>query len=159
MSAITYIDDIINETPRLRLALMTGRYCVTPAQGIQVDEVHIPSNVNVFIPVQVIHTDERYYQEAELFFPERGGERNEGMGAGQASAFYRWIVILGLYSCAGKNLATMTLRIAISIIAQQYNISFAPGETGEAFEQGALDTFTTTFSASAGTISASVDCH
>ncbi|KAE8385889.1 cytochrome P450 [Aspergillus alliaceus] len=87
MSAITYIDDIINETPQLRLALMTGRYCVTPAQGIQVDEVHIPSNVNVYIPVQVIHTDERYYQEAELFFPERGGERNEGMGAGQASAF------------------------------------------------------------------------
>lgn len=56
----------------------------------------------------------------------------------------------------------MTLRIAISIIVQQYNISFAPGETGEAFEQGAMDTVTTTlttFSASADTISASVVCH
>ncbi|KAE8385890.1 hypothetical protein BDV23DRAFT_164160 [Aspergillus alliaceus] len=53
----------------------------------------------------------------------------------------------------------MTLRIAISIIAEHYNISFAPGETGEAFEQGVLDTFTTTFAASAGTISASVDSH
>lgn len=38
----------------------------------------------------------------------------------------------------------MTQRIAISCIAQQFDLSFAPGETGEGFEKGALDTFTTT---------------
>ena len=38
----------------------------------------------------------------------------------------------------------MTLRIALSNIAQQFDISFAPGETGEKFDKGAMDTFTTT---------------
>ena len=38
----------------------------------------------------------------------------------------------------------MSLRISISNIAQLYDVSFAPGETGEAFDTGALDTFTTT---------------
>lgn len=49
----------------------------------------------------------------------------------------------GPYICPGKNLAMISLRTSISTIAQQYNFSFAPGETGEAFETGALDTFTT----------------
>jgi hypothetical protein len=38
----------------------------------------------------------------------------------------------------------MSLRIAISKIAQHFDVSFAPGETGEEFDQGAQETFTTT---------------
>lgn len=36
---------------------MTGEYRVTPAQGIQVDGVHIPGDVNVLFLVQLIQTD------------------------------------------------------------------------------------------------------
>lgn len=36
----------------------------------------------------------------------------------------------------------LSLRIAISTIAQQFNIRFAPGETGEEFDKGVQDTFT-----------------
>lgn len=50
----------------------------------------------------------------------------------------------GPYGCPGKNLAMMSLRIALSRIAQQFDITFAPGETGEGFDKGAMDTFTTT---------------
>jgi hypothetical protein len=52
--------------------------------------------------------------------------------------------VVGAYSCPGKNLALQSLRIAISVIAQQYNVSFAEGENGEDFDKNALDTFTTT---------------
>ena len=38
----------------------------------------------------------------------------------------------------------MSLRIAVSRIAQQFDITFAPGETGVNFDKEAMDTFTTT---------------
>lgn len=38
----------------------------------------------------------------------------------------------------------LSLRISVSTLAQQYDIAFASGETGEKFEKEALDTFTTT---------------
>lgn len=38
----------------------------------------------------------------------------------------------------------MTVRIALSSIVQEFDVSFAPGETGEKFDKEAMDTFTTT---------------
>jgi hypothetical protein len=38
----------------------------------------------------------------------------------------------------------LSLRIALSTLVQNFDISFAPGETGEAFEKEILDTFTVT---------------
>jgi hypothetical protein len=37
----------------------------------------------------------------------------------------------------------LSLRIAVSRLAQRYNITFAPGETGETFIHGAQDAFIT----------------
>ncbi|GCB28196.1 tryprostatin B 6-hydroxylase [Aspergillus awamori] len=137
---IAFIDDIINETLRLRPAVMTGGYRVTPAEGLQVDEVHIPGDTIVFVPVQLIQTDERYYESAKEFIPERWSEKRYEMKT-DGAPFIPFLT--GPYICPGKNLAMISLRTSISTIAQQYNFSFAPGETGEAFETGAQDTFTT----------------
>jgi hypothetical protein len=38
----------------------------------------------------------------------------------------------------------MSLRISVSKLVQRYDVKFAPGETGHAFETETLDTFTTT---------------
>ena len=38
----------------------------------------------------------------------------------------------------------MSLRISLSTLAQSFNIQFASGENGKAFEKETLDTFTTT---------------
>lgn len=40
-------------------------------------------------------------------------------------------------------MAIMQLRIALSRIAQEFDISFAPGETGEKFDKEAEDVVTT----------------
>ncbi|KAH7402975.1 putative benzoate 4-monooxygenase cytochrome P450 [Cadophora sp. MPI-SDFR-AT-0126] len=123
VKAITYLDDIINETLRLKPALLTGGYRVTPAKGIQ--------------------TDVRYYRDPLEFIPERYGERKEEMRT-EGAPYFPFSV--GAYSCPGKNLAFMTLRIALSRVAQQFNLAFAPGETGNKFDEDAMDTFTTTLS-------------
>ncbi|KAE8154452.1 cytochrome P450 [Aspergillus avenaceus] len=140
VKTVTFLDDIINETMRLRPALMTGGYRVTPAQGLQIDEVYIPGDVNVFVPIQLIQTDERYYKNPKQFIPERWSEEKGLVSKGAPFIPFSF----GPYSCPGKNLALLMLRMTVSILVQEYDIAFAPGETGEAFEKGTLDTFTTT---------------
>lgn len=141
VKSVSYIDDWISETLRLRPALLTGGPRETPSKGTQIDEVFIPGNTNVLIPVSLIHRDPRWWQEAEEFVPERFGEKRVDMGTDQAPYLP---FSLGAYSCPGKNLAQLSLRIALSTIVQNFDISFAPGETGEKFDKEVLDTFTVT---------------
>ncbi|OCL06104.1 cytochrome P450 [Glonium stellatum] len=141
VKTVTYLDDVINESLRLKPALLTGGYRVTPAKGLQIDGVYIPGDVNVFVPTQIIQTDSRYCEKAADFIPERFGERRKEMGTDDAP-FVPFS--LGAYSCPGKNLAILSLRIVLSHIAMLYDISFALGEDGREFDEGALDTFTTT---------------
>jgi len=49
---------------------------------------------------------------------------------------------VGVYGCPGKSLAMLSLRIALSVILRCFDVGFAPGETGKAFEHDALDTLT-----------------
>ncbi|KAF3044325.1 hypothetical protein E8E12_007952 [Didymella heteroderae] len=141
VKSVTYIDDWISETLRLRPALLTGGPRETPSRGTKIDEVFIPGNTNVLIPVSLIHRDPRWWQKAEDFVPERFGEERAEMGTDQAPYLP---FSLGAYSCPGKNLAQLSLRIALSTIVQNFDVSFAPGETGEKFDREVLDTFTVT---------------
>ncbi|XXH00900.1 short-chain alcohol dehydrogenase [Hypoxylon texense] len=138
--SITYIDNIIDEGLRLKPAVLSNFPRVTPPQGIQIDEQHIPGDITVFVPTQRIQTDPRYWKEAADFVPERFGERRVEMGTDESPYMP---FSLGIYSCAGKNMAIMELRIALSRIAQEFDISFAPGETGEKFDKEAEDVVTT----------------
>lgn len=80
VKAVTYLDDIINETLRVRPALVSGGYRVTPAEGLQVDEQFIPGDVNIFVPAPTIHRDPRYWKKPDEFLPERFGELREEIG-------------------------------------------------------------------------------
>ncbi len=138
---------------------MTGGYRVTPAQGLQIDEVHVPGDINVFVPSQVIQRDPRYFEKPLDFMPERWSDKRGQLTSGNIPYMpfslgtpitnsYEVDNVLtsstGAYSCPGKNLALMVLRSAVSRIALQFDIAFAPGETGQDFDLKAMDTFTTT---------------
>jgi cytochrome P450 len=84
IKSVSYIDDFINETLRLRPALLTGGARETPAKGIQIDGEHIPGNTNVIIPVSLIQRDPRWWQQAEDFIPERFGEKRAEMDTDNA---------------------------------------------------------------------------
>lgn len=48
----------------------------------------------------------------------------------------------GPYGCVGKRLAMMELRRVIAETISRYDVSFAPGQTREAFLDGKQDSFT-----------------
>ena len=158
---VTFLDDIIAETLRLRPAVLVAGSRETSAAGLQIDEMHIPGNTNVLVPVYNIQRDQRYWPQANEFIPERWGDRRSEMGTDNAPYFpflagatsptsnqsipCNWLTrFLGMYSCPGKNLAYMSLRIALATLVQNFDISFAEGEDGTAFEKEALDTFVVT---------------
>lgn len=141
VKTVTYIDDVIHETLRLKPALLTGGHRVTPPQGITVDGTFIPGDTNVFVPVHRIQTDPRYWKEAAEYIPERFGERRAELET-DGAPFLPFT--LGAYQCPGKNLAFLSLRIALARTLREFDVAFAPGETGEAFDRDAKDTFTTT---------------
>lgn len=85
VSSVTYLDDVINESLRLKPPVITGGYRATPPEGLQIDEVFIPGDINVFTPIQLIHTDERYWEQPQEFVPERWGEKKEEMATDESA--------------------------------------------------------------------------
>lgn len=115
VKSISYLDDIIQETLRLRPAVMTGGYRVTPEEGITVDEVYIPGDVNVFVPVQLVQTDERYYTNAKDFIPERWNEKREMCTDG--APFFPFV--LGEISTSTRRDGILIPEFQVPIAAQE----------------------------------------
>jgi hypothetical protein len=84
VKSVSYLDDCINETLRLKPALLTGGPRETPLKGIVVEGTYIPGKVNVVIPTWLIQRDARWWQQPEDFIPERFGERRGEMGTEKA---------------------------------------------------------------------------
>ncbi|RDW95068.1 hypothetical protein BP5796_00831 [Coleophoma crateriformis] len=140
VKAIPFLEGIINETLRLKPPIIGGLQRVTPPEGLQVDEVYIPGDTIVIVPTQAVQQDARYFQDPTDFAPERWMEDSELMMNKAAYAPFS----LGVYGCIGKHLALMQLRSIVSQVVMNFNLKFAPGEDGAAFDTEALDTFTTT---------------
>ncbi|PCG92796.1 Cytochrome P450 [Penicillium occitanis (nom. inval.)] len=142
---IPYLEAIINETLRLKPAVPSGQPRVTPPGGLQIDEVWIPGDVNVVVPQYILQRDNRNFPEGDKFVPERWLVENKKKMISNEQAYFPFQ--LGQYSCAGRQLALMELRLAIVLVALNFDLALAPGETGVEFDQGAKDTFTLTLSA------------
>ncbi|KAJ4368775.1 hypothetical protein N0V83_005857 [Neocucurbitaria cava] len=78
--SLSYMDDIINESLRLKPPIIQGTPRETPAQGVQIGDRYIPGHVNVSVPVTLIQRDARWWKQPNDFIPERWTERREEMG-------------------------------------------------------------------------------
>ncbi|KAI4599031.1 hypothetical protein KJ359_002448 [Pestalotiopsis sp. 9143b] len=141
--SVKYLDDFISEALRVKAPLMLAGPRETPKNGLQVDEAHIPGGVNVLVPTGQIHRDPRYWKQADEFIPERWGDRRDEMGTDESPYLP---FLLGAYACPGKSVARLSVRTALSLILMHFDVSFAPGEDGEAFDKDFLDTFVVTLS-------------
>ncbi|PYI09740.1 cytochrome P450 [Aspergillus sclerotiicarbonarius CBS 121057] len=129
-----YLTYVINETLRLKPSVPGGLARVTPPQGLQVDDVHIPGDVVVSVPTFTIQRDERYFDQADQFIPERW----ESIGNSANVPFIPFS--RGVYDCVGKGIAWMEMRMALSMIVLEYDIRLAD-EAQRGFDGKELDNF------------------
>lgn len=137
------VDHIVNETLRLKPPVCEGLLRETPAEGLVVDGVFIPGGTVVSVPTWAMQRDGRSWgADAGEWRPERWAEDGGVNPNGEDVAFLPFT--RGIYSCAGKMLAYMELRSVVAGVAMRFDLGFAEGEDGVAFEREPMDTFTIT---------------
>lgn len=68
---LEYLNAVVNEVLRLYNPIPSGAFATTYPQGLQVEGIHIPGNVQVDVPYLALMTDERYFPQGKEFIPER----------------------------------------------------------------------------------------
>lgn len=138
---VSYLDDFLNETLRLKPPVMLGVQRETSEKGLRIDDdIFIPPRTAVMVPMQAMQKDPRYWPEAEEFIPERWGERRKEMGTDDAPFF---AFCMGPHLCAGKTMAYISMRAVLSKLVMAFDVAFAPGEDGVIFDTQELETFST----------------
>ncbi|KAK2616801.1 hypothetical protein QQS21_000178 [Conoideocrella luteorostrata] len=135
---VDLLDAVINETLRLHPPVPSGTQRVTPPEGLQIGDKHIPGDTIVQVPSYTIFRDARAFEKPTEFIPERWTTRPDLIK--DKSAFIPFNI--GPYGCVGKRLAMMEIRRVVAEILSRYNLSLAPSQGKEAFLNGKQDTFT-----------------
>jgi cytochrome P450 len=65
------LESIINETLRLYPPALFGSPRVTPPEGLQIDDLYIPGDMVVYMPLYQLHRDPRNFERPNDFVPER----------------------------------------------------------------------------------------
>ncbi|GAO20170.1 hypothetical protein UVI_02008750 [Ustilaginoidea virens] len=138
LSTVVLLEAVIQETLRLHPAVPSGTQRLTPPEGLQIGDHHVPGNTIVQVPSYTIFRDARFFDEPNEFIPERWTTRPELVR--DSSVFIPFNI--GPYSCVGKRLAMLELRRTTAEILSRYDVRMAPGQTKEAFLEEKKDTFT-----------------
>jgi cytochrome P450 len=80
VKTISYIDDIINETLRLKPRLLQGMPREIPPQGIHIGDKYVPGHVVVSVPTMLIQCDSRWWKQPDEFIPARWSKKRKEMG-------------------------------------------------------------------------------
>ena len=106
-----YLNACINEAVRLLPSGPNGMQRVVTEPGGLMDPNgrHVPAGTNVSVPTWTVHHDPRNFEKPWDFIPERWLEGSEFKGTHNPTAFMPFS--LGAYSCIGKPLALLQVRL------------------------------------------------
>ncbi len=117
---LRFTDSVVTETLRVYPTVwVVGREAIEP---VELDGYRIPPGTTVFLPQWVIHRDNRWYDDAEAFRPERW----EG---GLIQRIHRYAYFPfggGPRVCIGNNFAQMEATLILATIAQKFRVKLAP---------------------------------
>ncbi|CAN9172970.1 hypothetical protein AA0119_g2930 [Alternaria tenuissima] len=116
-----YLTGIINESLRLHPPVPSGLQRVTPAEGAIIAGRYIPGHMNVTTPTYALHRDPRAFVQPNDFIPERWSSQPNLILRRDAFVPFGF----GGYSCAGKPLAMMQLRMVVAMIFRRFTVSSA----------------------------------
>jgi cytochrome P450 len=117
---LSYAERIVTETLRVYPTVWTlGREATEP---VDLGGYSLPAGMTVFMPQWVIHRDPRWYDDPEVFRPERWAD-----GLMQRIPRYAYFPFGGgPRICIGNNFAMMEATLILATIAQKYRIALAP---------------------------------
>ncbi|KAH7073023.1 cytochrome P450 monooxygenase-like protein [Paraphoma chrysanthemicola] len=138
LQSCEYLNAVISETLRMHPPVPSGVMRDTPPEGITVGTTFIPGNITVVSPTYAVSRSNGAYELPNEFLPERWTSRPGLVKDKSAYAPFS----LGAYSCIGKQLALMELRIALFMLVTEFDICFAPGDDGSNFLYNDQDHFT-----------------
>ncbi|KAF9886095.1 hypothetical protein FE257_012030 [Aspergillus nanangensis] len=118
-----FLHACINETLRLYPAVPAGVPRLTPSSGAIIAGTWIPGDTVVSTPTYALHRDSRYFGQPEKFIPERWTSQPELIYNKDAYSPF----LVGSYSCVGKNLAWMEMRLLMYYMVKNFSFRFAPG--------------------------------
>ncbi|KAJ5226531.1 hypothetical protein N7468_007756 [Penicillium chermesinum] len=133
-----HLNGVINEALRLYPAVPSGLPRLTPPEGLTIRDTFIPGNTTVVAPFYTMGRLESCYENAAEFIPERWYSKPELVKNKKAFAPFS----TGPFSCVGKQLALMELRMVVALLVSKFSVQFAPGEDGKRLLDNSKDFFT-----------------
>ncbi|TFK52931.1 cytochrome P450 [Heliocybe sulcata] len=134
------LDGVINEALRLFPPVPSGLCRLTPPEGAVIAGQWIPGDVIVSTPTYTLARDTRCFSKPDDFLPERWSSRPDLIL--RKDAFVPFSA--GTYSCAGKQLAMLELRLMLALLVKTFDIRMGGEEAVKLFSEcpGPRDAFT-----------------
>ncbi|KAK6502390.1 hypothetical protein TWF506_002970 [Arthrobotrys conoides] len=107
---LPYLSATINESLRLHNPFSTGVHAAIGEKGLDMGSYHLPAHTQVYVPTLTIMTDEKYFERADEFIPERWTEKEEMVKDKRAYIPFGY----GVHACAGKQLAINELKVVVA---------------------------------------------
>ncbi|VUC24617.1 unnamed protein product [Clonostachys rosea] len=155
-SKLRYLNACIDESLRLYPPVPSGLQRMSPPQGYQAGDVHIPGSTVVQVPSYTMHrgiaksfprqfalfscvsSDPRFFVQPDEFIPERWTTRPELVRDSSVFAPFSF----GPYSCVGKQLGLMELRAVTCQILKQFNVGASENNEPNQFHADVRDGLT-----------------
>ncbi|RDK38750.1 cytochrome P450 [Aspergillus phoenicis ATCC 13157] len=143
ISSLPYLNGCVSEALRIQPPVHGGIQRKTPPEGIHIPNgkgtpTFIPGDTLVSVPILPVQNDPRYYRNPEAYVPERWTDEKPDWIMNRAAYFP---FVGGAYSCVGKGLAYIELRVVVAMLFGRFNVRLAEGEDGRRFREETRDTF------------------
>ncbi|KAL1954913.1 hypothetical protein VTO42DRAFT_451 [Malbranchea cinnamomea] len=116
-----YLEGCINEALRLYPGAPSGMQRMTPPEGATIAGRYIPGDTLVSTPTYTLHRDPRNFTHPDSFIPERWSSQPHLTP--HREAFNPFLI--GAYSCAGKALALLELRLTAALLFRTFEFEFS----------------------------------
>ncbi|KAF8258059.1 high nitrogen upregulated cytochrome P450 monooxygenase 2 [Lactarius quietus] len=139
LSQMEWLNGCINETLRLQPPVPSGSgRSLDKGKGAKMfGKWFIPEETQLALHTYSIHRDPRNFHTPDAFLPERWFSNGAPKGEHNAAAFFPFGY--GRTICAGKNLASMEMRMVLCWILRHLRFSKAPGVTYEGWDERIQD--------------------
>jgi cytochrome P450 len=117
---LPYVNAVVNEALRL-FNPIPCIHAVTSSSVVQINDMYLPGDVQVQIPHLVLMTDERYFPQGDKFITEQWTNDRPDLLLDRV-VYIRFGY--GVHSCVGKQLALNEIRLTISRVAKDFNVTF-----------------------------------